>query len=210
MIDLGVDNYNRGLQVYQRLRSRGVQMRKLSGMAPHGTSTKMGTWTYNRVMSPGQRLVSRGKTLRTFGIGGDNKPWYEAFFQHMENIAPIASTFVLQIMDKRYDQQRYAWQQASQDQRESAYFDMFKSMVAQKQGTQGTVDPQTQRFLMQQFQQAPRYEQQSAINQASGGNEQVADALWSLVIPWYKKPIVWVGLGGAAIGGIAIIIAITK
>ena len=204
-VNLGTDTFGRGVQIADRLRARGKQHALLGRSARMGTTCQLGLFNYERSMSLSQRLISRGKGMENFksqisGLSGD-RPWYEAFFEHIENVAPVASQLVLQIYDMRYDQQRAAWQQASTDKREAAYMDMFKSMVSQKQTGQGTINPQTQQFLINQFQGESSANQQQIAMQAAGGNQAVAQQILSLTKPWYEKPIVLLGLGGAALLG---------
>jgi len=207
-VNLGTDTFGRGAQISDRLRSRGLQHAILGRSRGMGTNCRLGIYDYDRPMSVSARLIQRGKQMETFkltGRMGADRPWYEAFFEHIETVAPVASQLVLQIYDMRYDQQRAAWNQASADQRDKAYLDMFKSMASQKTTGQGTMNAQTQSFLLEQFRNEPSSVRQSTVTSIAGGDQNVANALLGLVTPWYEKPIVWVGIGGAVLAGVTIV-----
>ena len=210
---LGVDEFNRGVQLTQRLRARGIQHAVLGRMAPSGTRA-IGIDNYGTPLSVAHRMIARGKGLREFGVGRmSGTPWYEALFKHIETIAPIASQFVLQFYGMYGSQRAGAWAQASADQKQEAYLLMMKDMVARQSGQQGQMDNNTYKFFQQQLASDPN--RQSYFYAAANGNQAMANQLEGVfntsagigfdLTTWIKNPIV-VMLGVGALVGVGVLI----
>jgi len=208
---LGLFTYGKAIDPVGEMRAKGMQ-RLLIGTPRHNGSLRGGgTQFYGGYIRPqhaGQAVQSMLGSARRMG---EKTPWYEAFFSHIERIAPVATAFVLQLQDARYDQQRYAWQQASQDKRDAAYQEMMKSIVSAQTGQGGTMDPRAQSFIYDQFRSESRGTRNALYDQVSGGDPTVAAALRNLLepTPWYKNPLTWVALAGAAGLGIALFFVVS-
>ena len=214
-MNLGVDSsYGRVLQLDSRMRARGLQHAVLGRSELYGTSASVGAEgnTYVNPMSLSKRLISRGKERVYFGIGNDDKPWYESFFAHVERVAPLATSFVINIMTLRGAQRSEHFRQANAQEREMAYFGMFQSMVGQQSGQGGKMDQQTQQFLFQQLQNEPAGTRNQIYNNAAGGDPNLANALRNMMEkkPWYEKPVVWAGILGTVFIGGVVYVAATK
>jgi hypothetical protein len=178
----------------------GQQLQSMSGMA----GSRLGILNYRHptqiaTRRPRKAIARAAYRMAGAGMGAD-RPWYEALFDHIETMTVNLSPVALQILDMSFDQQRAGWAQTSANDREKLYLEMIRGMST---GQSQFKDPRTQQAVLQHFMAENSTTRSAIINQAAGGDAQIAAQIRASLRtsgPWYTNPMTLLAIGGGALG----------
>lgn len=202
-----------GLQIGERLQARGLQQAYYPSRMGAPRVGQMGLMTFGRPLQMDRRPSIA--TQRRYFSMGDDRPWYEALFEHIETMSIQLSPMVLQILEMSFEQQRAGWQRMDDRQREQAYMAMISDVVGSKTGGSADFykDPKAREWVRRQFNQLPSGEKDKILLDVSEGNEDLAAKLEMVLSgkgEWFKNPVWILAAGALAIGAIGLIVYAVK